>query len=134
MADKRVRVKLPAIKVREMANGNGEVENYVREILPLIEEDIENALENEETHAMTEINTIFDVPYMKNSNAQRDVYYLMCQVLIKAGYYPELIFQGKKAENQRVFVVTRWKSHKEDEANDYKTHFLKQITRPAKRN
>ena len=125
--NKKIKIKIPAAKIREITHGQGEIEQYVNELLTLIEEDIENAIENQQQFAMTELNTIFDVPYMSNKDAQRDIYYLMAQALIKAGYYPRIKYLGTKAENQRVFVYTRWNTAEDVTINKYKDTFLKQI-------
>lgn len=132
MSGKKVRVRLHANRIREKARGSGEVEKYAQEALELISEDIENALENEEKYAETEISTTFTVPYMSQKDAQRDIYYLIGQALIKSGYYPLIRFQGSRAENQRVFVYTSWETKQEEQHVKYKDEFLRQITMKPK--
>jgi len=129
MSGKRVKVRIPACRVRERTSGMGFIEDYVNEIIPLVEEDIENAIENEKNYSYTEIDTLFDIPYMSNKDAQRDVYYLLAMVLIKAGYYPEYRMDGRKSETQKVYILVRWKNIKDAQNDTYKDDFLRQITK-----
>jgi hypothetical protein len=121
---------IPAYRILEKTKGCGEIEKYVNEHLALIEGDIENALENEELYSITELGTCFDVPYMNNQQAQRDVYFHTAQALVKAGYRPAMKFVGKLAQNQRVFIIVRWKTREAVQIDDYKDEFLRQITLP----
>lgn len=129
----KVRIRIPAHKVKERTRGAVEIAEYVNEAIALIEEDIENAIENQQSMAITEINTSFDIPCMSNRDAQRDIYFLIGQALIKAGYFPLIEYIGEKSEDQRVFVYTRWNTEKDVEVNDYKDQFLKQITVKTKK-
>ncbi len=126
----KIKVMIPAYRILEKTKGCGEIEKYVNEHLALIEADIENALENEEHQSITELGTCFDVPYMNNQQAQRDVYFHTAQALVKAGYRPMMKFVGKLAQNQRVFIIVRWKTHEAAQIDDYKDEFLRQITIP----
>ena len=126
----KIRIMIPAYRIIEKTKGCGEIEKYVNENLALIEADIENALENEETMSVTELGTTFDVPYMNNQQAQRDVYFHTAQALVKAGYLPMMKFAGKLAQVQRVFIVVRWKTREAVQIDDYKDEFLRQITIP----
>lgn len=129
MANK-IKIMIPAYRILEKTKGCGEIERYVNEHLALIEADIENALENEEHRSITELGTCFDVPYMNNQQAQRDVYFHTAQALVKAGYRPAMKFVGKLAQNQRVFIVVYWKTREAVQIDDYKDEFLRQITLP----
>jgi hypothetical protein len=127
MANK-IRVVIPAYRIAEKIKGCGEIEKYVNQHIELIEADMENALENEEPFSITELDTTFNVPYMNNKQAQREVYFHTAQALVKAGYRPQLKFLGKLAQTQRVFLVLRWKAKEEKQIDDYKDEFLRQIT------
>lgn len=124
----RIRVKLPASLVRNRTLGSSDIEEYAQEIISLIEEDIENALERRENNCTTEIGANFDVSYMKNADAQREIYYLVMKSLIEAGYYPKIYIHGRKAERQKVFMITNWNSRKDRELVSYKDKFLRQNT------
>jgi hypothetical protein len=128
MSDNKLRRLIPAYRILEKTKGGGEIEKYVNQHLSLIEADIENALENEESMSITELDTTFFVPYMSNQQAQRDVYFHTAQALVKAGYHPKLKFVGKLSQIQRVFLVVRWKTREAKQIDDYKDEFLRQIT------
>ena len=128
MSGKKVRVKLHASRIREKARGGGEIEEYAQEILDNVSEDIEDALENEEKYSKTEVGTIFDVPCMSLADAQRDVYYLACQALVKSGYHPLIKFGGNTADSQHVFIYTSWETKQDEHNSNYKDDFLRQIT------
>ena len=128
MASNKIKVLIPAYRIIEKTKGGGEIEKYVNQHLAIIEADIENALENEENHSMTELDTTFFVPYMNNQQAQRDVYFHTAQALVKAGYHPKLKFVGKLSQVQRVFLIVRWKTKEAKQIDDYKDEFLRQIT------
>ena len=121
-------VIIPAYRVREKIKGGGEIECYVNQTLKLLEGDIEDALENEKLYAVTELDTVFDIPYMKNQDAQRDVYFHIAQALIKASYIPRIMFYDKKNQSQRVFMLTTWVSKEDKEIDKYKDDFLKAIS------
>ncbi len=128
MAGRRIRVNLPISVLKDKLRGDGYIEDYAEEILRDIECDIEEAIENERSSVITEVDTIFNVPNMSNSAAQRDIYYLVCVALIKAGYSPKLLCQGVKSETQRVFIMTKWKDLINLEQDKYKDEFLSKIT------
>lgn len=132
MSGKKVRVRLHANRIREKARGGGEIEEYAQEALDIISEDIEDALENEDKYSKTEISTFFDVPYMTPKEAQRDVYYLIGQALLKSGYHPLIEFSGKTTDTQKVFVYISWETKQDEQHSSYKDDFLKQITMKPK--
>lgn len=124
----KIKVMIPAYRVREKTQGAYEIAGYVNQMLNLIESDIEDALENEHPYAITELDTWFSVPYMNNVRAQRKVYVNLAQTLIRAKYMPKLFFMGGKAQSQRVFIYTTWLSQQEDTNEAYENEFLKSIT------
>ena len=128
MAGRKITVNLPASVVKNRLRGDGVVEDYAEEILRLIEEDIQDAMENEKTSVITEIGTNFSVPNMSNMAAQRDIYYLVCNALIKADYSPRLLCNGVRSETQRVFILTKWRTPIDEEHEKYKDEFLSKIT------
>ena len=132
MSGKKVRVRLHANRIREKSRGDGEIEVYAQEILDNISEDIEDALENEESYAKTEVGTIFDVPCMTPKEAQRDVYFLTTQALVKSGYHPLIKFEGDTADVQKVFIYTSWEIIQDKQHTNYKDDFLRQITMQPK--
>lgn len=124
----RIKVLIPAYRIVEKTKGCGEIEKYVNLQLANIEADIENALENEESNSITELDTVFEVPYMSSQQAQRDIYFHTAQALVKSGYHPKLKFVGKLSQVQRVFMIVRWHTKQERQIDDYKDEFLRQIT------
>jgi len=128
MSKNKVRVLIPAYRIREKLRGKGEIEKAVNNLLGLVESDIEDAMENQLSFATTELDTYFEIPYMKNVDAQRKVYFYLTQSLAKANYTPRLLFTDKRAEKQRVILYTTWKMKQEEQVNDYETRFLRSIT------
>lgn len=128
MAGRKICVNLSSSVVKDKLRGDGYIEDYAEEILRDIEFDIEDAIENERTSVITEISTNFNVPNMSNKIAQRDIYYLVCVALIKAGYSPKLLCQGNRSNTQRVFILTKWKDFINSEHDKYKDEFLSKIT------
>lgn len=124
----KARIIIPAYRIAEKTRSSREIQDYVNQHLALIEADIETALENEIDFAITELDVVFQIPYMSYRDAQREVYYHTAHALMKAGYFVRLKFLGLRADDQRVFLVTRWINHKEKQIDTYKDDFLRQIT------
>jgi hypothetical protein len=131
MSKNKVRVLIPAYRIREKLRGKGEVEKAVNNLLGLVESDIEDAMENQLSFATTELDTYFEIPFMKNIDAQRKVYFYLTQSLTRANYTPRLLFIDKRADRQRVILYTTWKMKQEEQLNDYETRFLQSITLDA---
>jgi hypothetical protein len=124
----KIKTVIPAYHVRDKVRGRGEIEKAVNRMLALVEADIDDAVENELPYATTELDTWFDIPYMNNIDAQRKVYFHIAQALTKSNYTPRVMFIGKTADKQRVFLYTKWSIPQEQQLRDYETNFLRSIT------
>lgn len=124
----KIKVVIPAYHVRERTQGANDIAQHVNHLLGLVEGDIEDAIENEQPYATTELDTYFAVPFMSSVMAQRKVYYHLTRTLTQANYTPRLLFVNKKAQAQRVFLYTTWKLKQQDAMDDYENQFLKSIT------
>src|SRR3972149_9395300 len=95
---------IPAYHMIRQSLGDGFIEDQVNEILAIIEDDIKQAIDRKQTVSCTEISTTFSIPSMPNWRAQRYVYFHVLRALKNAQYYPRIIIQGKKAEDQQVYI------------------------------
>ena len=132
MKRNQVKFKLPVDIIKEKTKGVGRVEEYAQEQLQLIEACINDAIENEKQSCKIELDTHFEVPYMSFQIAQRNVYYLIAQTLIKAGYQPRLVF-GNRNREQMVVLYIYWVNELDKQNEQYKDDFLKRITVPPKK-
>lgn len=115
----------PASLVRRRAKGGGVVEEYVNDILKVIEDDVEKALEAGKDVARTEIQTEFHIPPLTRVNAQRRVYYHLVKELTMSDYTPKIEIIGNKSGAQKVYIHTKWNTHDDDDERDYMDQFLK---------
>lgn len=129
MSRKKIHIKIPAELARKKTLGEGVVEDHVNELIRIIEQDIEDAIQEHKNNIITELGTNFDVPNMNKQDAQRDVYFLLAQALKQAGYSIELIIKGEKNNDQCVYMKVQWTNAKYNEMNKYKDEFLKSISR-----
>lgn len=120
---------VPAKKIRRLAHGDGQIESYVNDLIELVNDRIENAVENGNDHVFVEIQTLFDVPHIKNSDVQRNVYYWVLKSITDADYKVRIIFRGgNRAESQRVFLLVRWFKKQDKELRDHMDDYIKKHT------
>jgi len=100
---------IPAYRVVEQATGRGYLEDYINDILSIINDDIQTSVENDgkKNYSITEIQTQFDIPGMDNKRAQMHVYYHILRALEKSKYIPNLRIMEKNS-HQKVFIYVRW--------------------------
>lgn len=115
---------VPAYHIAKRSRGDGLIEDEVNEILSVINEDIQQALELEKYSATTEIPTNFAIPEMSPARAQKFIYYHVLRALRKAGYVPKIRFVGTRAESQQVFIHTKWFTKEDEEFEDYMNKYI----------
>src|SRR6185437_3878050 len=117
---------IPAYQIMDQVQGGDYIQDYVNEILLVIEEDIQNAIDSpdKKRYSVTEIQTMFDVPDMANKDAQRSVYYYLIRALKKAEYFPTIEFDKSKRNNPRVFMHVGWFSKEDIEAEKYMDSYI----------
>lgn len=116
---------IPAYHIVRQGSGVGFIEDHVSEILLVVEEDVKRAVDERQNVAITEIPTTFDIPGMSNQRAQMYIYFHVLRALKQAQYFPNIMMQGKKAEEQRVFLYTRWFSKEDEEMEKYMDKYIK---------
>ena len=93
-----------AADIRRKAKGAGFVEDFIRDILALIKDDILAASERCSSEAITELPTDFNIPTMKPIEAQRQIYYFIAKQLESNGFIPTFSQTGKNTENQKWWI------------------------------
>jgi hypothetical protein len=117
-----------ASEVRRKAKGAGYIEEYIRDILVTIKDDILAAVERRETQAVTELPTDFDIPTMNATEAQRTIYYYLAKKLEELEYIPTYFQTGKTRETQKWWMRTRWFTENDDAARQYMDQYIKSRT------
>lgn len=115
----------PAHHIVRQGSGDGFIDDYVHEILTMVDEDVKKAVEEKRDTATTEIPTTFDVPGMINQRAQMYIYFKVLRALKQAQYFPNIRFNGKKNEEQRAFLHVKWFSKEDEEMEKYMDKFIK---------
>ena len=118
-----------AKQIRRKAKGDGFIQDYIKDILIVWQDDVERASDQRKQCAITKLQTDFDIPTMEPYDAQRAVYYYLCKKIEDKGFIPSLIFQGHRVEHQKVFLETRWKTVDDEKAQKYMDDYLKSRTR-----
>lgn len=121
---------IPAYKIIEQVSGASYIEDYVNEILPVIEDDIKLAIENPDKRnfSITEIQTVFDIPNMSNSRAQMYVYFHLLRALKKSEYFPRIRIENNNSTHQKVFIYVKWFSKEDIELEHYMNEYIQAHT------
>jgi hypothetical protein len=117
-----------ASEIRSRAKGSGYVEDYIRDILALIKDDIYSASERRATEAVTPLPTDFNIPTMNSAEAQRMIYYYVAKKLESFGYIPTYSWSGRNTENQKWWLRTRWLTENDTNARIYMDSYIKSRT------
>lgn len=117
-----------ASEVRRKAKGAGYIEEYIRDILVTIKDDILAAVERRDSQAVTELPTDFDIPTMDPSEAQRTIYYYLAKKLEELEYIPTYFQTGKTRETQKWWMRVRWFTENDDAARVYMDQYIKSRT------
>jgi hypothetical protein len=128
---------IPAYRIMEQVTGVGFIEDYINDILPVIADDIQSAIESPEkkNYSTTEIPTMFDVPGMTNQRAQLYIYFHLLLALKKAKYHPKINVKGANPRTQRVYIHVVWFSTEDIEMEKYMNKFVQAHSMdPAVRN
>ncbi len=117
---------IPAYKIIEQVSGCGFIQDYVNEIIPVIEDDIQFVIDSPEkkNYSITELPTTFDIPGMTNNRAQMHVYFHLLRALKKADYFPKIEFINRNSHNQKVFLYIKWFSREDIEMERYMNKFI----------
>jgi hypothetical protein len=115
---------MPAWTAVRRSIGDDIINDHVADILAVIEDDINQAIDNRHVSSRTEIPTTFSIPTMTNAKAQMYIYFHVLNTLKKVQYYPTIAFEGKKSETQKVFINVKWHSKEDEEAEAYMNKFI----------
>ena len=117
-----------ASDIRRKAKGSGYVEDYIRDILALIKDDILAAVERRSNEAVTELPCDFSIPTMHPAEAQRMIYYYVAKKVETMGYIPTFSWSGRNTENQKWWIRTRWLTENDENARIYMDQYIKSRT------
>lgn len=117
-----------ASEIRRKAKGAGYIEEYIKDILVTIKDDIMAAVERRDSQAVTELPTDFDIPTMDPSEAQRTIYYYVAKKLEELEYIPTYFQTGKTRETQKWWMRTRWFTENDEAARTYMDQYIKSRT------
>lgn len=122
-----------ASEIRRTAKGAGYVEDYIRDVLNLIKDDILAAVERRDTESVTALPTDFSIPTMDPIEAQRMVYYYVAKKLESPdlGYMVNFVFKGQNTENQKWWIRVRWLTENDNAARQYMDQYIKSRTERA---
>ncbi len=118
---------IPAYKIIDQVKGKGFIEDYVNDLLPVVEEDIKKVIDetNKQNFSITELPTTFDIPGMDNRRAQLYIYFHLIRALKKSKYFPKLKIEGDDSKTQRVYLYVKWLSDDDVELEKYMNAFVK---------
>lgn len=121
---------IPAYQIVEQVSGSGYIEDYVNELLPVIEDDIKAVIELPEkrNYSVTEIPTTFDIPGMTNSRAQMYVYFHLLRALKKSDYFPRIHIDGTQNRKQKVYIYVKWFSDDDIKLEQYMNEYIQAHT------
>ena len=125
----RQRGIVPASIIRRRAKGDGILEEYVYDILKVIEADVKTAMEKGKDESRTEIQTEFNIPPLPRVKAQRRVYYYLMKELTMCDYRPEIDIVGSKSGMQRVYIYVKWMTEDDEDEESYMDQFIKSHSR-----
>ena len=114
-----------AAEIKKKAFNKRIINKYILSILRLINKDIINAVNSGERESITQIPTSFDISTLSNKMAQQYIYYHLLKELEKAKFKPRIIFQGRKAEDQKVFICVKWLTKKDEKFYKYMDEYIK---------
>jgi hypothetical protein len=115
---------IPAYHIKAQHLGDSAIEEYTNDILSTIGDDVREAIDREQTSCRTEIPTLYSVPGMNNSRAQRYVYFHVLRALKKAHYIPHIQIKNIRAEEQKVFIHTSWLTKEDRDMEHYMDKFI----------
>jgi len=116
---------IPAYRFKQQSSGDGIVQDYVNDILRVIEDDMKQSLDNERTQSKTELATYFDVPGMNNNRAKMHIYFHILTALKKAGYVPRLEQIKLAPDREMVYLHVTWFTKEDTSHEDYMDKFVK---------
>jgi hypothetical protein len=125
--EKHIPKIIPAYKIIDQVQGKGFIEDYVNDLLPVIEDDIKKVIDEAEkkNFSVTELPTTFDIPGMDNRRAQLHIYFHLIRALKKSHYFPKIKIDGTNPKTQRVFMYVKWLSSDDIELEQYMNEFIK---------
>lgn len=127
---------IPAYYFKAKSLGDGDIQAHVNANLKIIEDDMQTAIENEQTFSRTELSSCYDVSGMNRARACKHIYYHVIQALEQAGYTPRINVKKRLHGRQEVWLYVTWLSKKETIDEQYMTDFIEShriITKTRKR-
>lgn len=120
-------VLVSASKIKEKACGSEYVQDYVKDIISTIEDDIQNVIESgsKKNNSCTELPTTFDIPGMSNERSQMYIYYHVIRILEKRHYFPRIHIRGRNSHEQRIFLTVEWFSEDDILMERHMNRFIK---------
>jgi hypothetical protein len=115
---------IPAYHFKAKSSGDGIIQDYVNDILRIIEDDMKQAIEDDKTNTKTEVSCYFNVPGMENTRAQLHIYYHVIKALRRAGYIPRIEIIKDKNQNKKVFVLTTWLTKEDNEMENHMFNYI----------
>jgi hypothetical protein len=123
---KKIRQRIiPAYRFKQQSSGDGVIQDYVNDILRVVEDDMKQSIEDEKTCSKTELAIYFDVPGMNNSRAKLHIYFHILAALKKAGYTPRLEILRLNIDKEIVFLHVTWLSKEDTSYEEYMVQFVK---------
>jgi hypothetical protein len=119
---------IPACRLKRLAAGAGEIEDYVNDILLVIEDDMRDAMEYKRSSSVTEIQSHFEVPNMSPKKSQMFVHYYLLTALRQAGYEPHLEVTSPDLATQRTYIHVRWVTREDIELELQMKNFIRAHT------
>lgn len=117
-----------ASDLRRKSKGAGYIEDYIRDILNSIRDDVLQAVERRSVESLTELPTDFDIPTMEPAEAQRMIYYFVAKKLEEYGYIPTFKYTGVSTQCQRWWITTRWMTDQDTYARKHMDKYINSRT------
>lgn len=110
--------------IRKKANGDGYIEDEIANILRIIQDDIDMAVEGKRTKSITPIPTNFEIPTMEPERAQKHIYYFVLESLCKCDYTVKIEIEGRTLGEQRAWIHVEWLNDGDRKAEEYMDKFI----------
>jgi hypothetical protein len=115
---------IPAYHFKSRSAGDGIIQDHVNELLHLIEDDMKQAIENDNTCAKTEIPAFFDIPGMDKKRARTHVYFHILRALRQANYIPSIEISKTNTGTPIVHIGITWLSKEDNDLEDQMDRFI----------
>jgi hypothetical protein len=116
---------IPAYHFKSRSAGDGVIEDYVNDILRVIEDDMKQAIDNDLTRSRTEVSIYYEVPGMDNARAKKHIFFHTLRALRKAGYIPTLEEIAGPKNSPRAYIYVTWMTKEDTDYEEYMDRFIK---------